>query len=107
MYRPTKYNNKSIKNRVSINMPRNIQVKCEIFREDDLYVSICPKLNLSSFGDTIEEAKKSLQEALLAFLEECEEMNTLEIVLQEAGFIKENNAWLPRKPLISELIAVA
>ncbi len=87
-------------------MLKNIQVKCEIFREDDLYVGICPELNVSSFGETIEEAKKSLQEALLAFLEECEEMNTLEVVLQEAGFTKENNVWLPRKPLVSELMAI-
>ncbi len=88
-------------------MLKNIRVKCEIFLEDDLYVGICPELNVSSFGETVEEAKKSLQEALSAFLEECEEMNTLELVLEEAGFIKENNAWLPRKPLVSELMSVA
>lgn len=55
-------------------MLKNIQVKCEIFRENDLYVGICPELNVSSFGETIEEAKASLQEALMVFLEECEEM---------------------------------
>lgn len=87
-------------------MLKNIQVRCEIFQEEDLYVGICPELNLSSFGETIEEAKKSLQEALLAFLEECQEMNTLELVLEEAGFIKENNIWLPRKPIVSELMAI-
>lgn len=88
-------------------MLNNIQVKCEIFQEDDLYVGICPELNVSSFGETIEEAKASLQEALMAFLEECEEMNTLQEVLQEAGFIQENNVWLPRKPVVSELMAIA
>jgi len=88
-------------------MLKNIQVKCEIFQEDDLYVGICPELNVSSFGETIEEAKASLQEALMAFLEECEEMNTLQEVLQEAGFIWQNNGWLPRKPVVSELMAIA
>jgi len=88
-------------------MLKNIQVKCEIFQEDDLYVGICPELNVSSFGETIEEAKASLKEALMAFLEECEEMNTLQEVLQEAGFIQENNVWLPRKPVVSELMAIA
>ncbi|MBL1211444.1 type II toxin-antitoxin system HicB family antitoxin [Geminocystis sp. GBBB08] len=88
-------------------MLNNIQVKCEIFQEDDLYVGICPELNVSSFGETIEEAKASLREALMAFLEECEEMNTLQEVLQEAGFIRENNVWLPRKPVVSELMAIA
>ncbi|WP_017295569.1 type II toxin-antitoxin system HicB family antitoxin [Geminocystis herdmanii] len=88
-------------------MLKNIQVKCEIFQEDDLYVGICPELNVSSFGETIEEAKASLQEALMVFLEECENMNTLQEVLQEAGFIQENNVWLPRKPVVSELMAIA
>jgi predicted RNase H-like HicB family nuclease len=88
-------------------MLQNIQVRCEIFREDDLYIGICPELNVSSFGETIESAKQSLQEALLAFLEECEAMNTLEIVLEEAGFIQENNAWITRKPVLSELMALA
>ena len=89
------------------NMLKNIQVKYEIFPENDLFVAICPELNVSSFGETIEEAKTSLQEALIAFLEECEEMKTLEAVLEEAGFIKENNVWLPRTPLVSELMAIA
>jgi len=70
-------------------MLNNIQVKCEIFQEDDLYVGICSQLNVSSFGETIEEAKTSLQEALMAFLEECEEMNTLQEVLQEAGISRD------------------
>ena len=56
-------------------MIKKIQVKCEIFQEDDLYVALCPELNVSSFGETIPEAKASLEEALLAFLEECERMN--------------------------------
>lgn len=86
-------------------MLKNIQVKSEIFQEDDLYVGICPELNVSSFGETIEEAKASLQEALIAFLEECEEMNTLQEVLQEAGFIQENNVWLPRKPVVSIILS--
>ena len=54
-----------------------IQAKCEIFKEDDLYVALCPELDVSSFGETIQEAKASLEEVLLAFLEECERTNTL------------------------------
>ncbi len=40
----------------------------EIFKEGDLYVSICPELNVSSFGETVEEAKHSLYEAVEAFI---------------------------------------
>ncbi|MFW0860207.1 MAG: hypothetical protein AAGB97_08680 [Dehalococcoidia bacterium] len=40
----------------------------EIFKEGDLYVSICPELNVSSFRETVEEAKHSLYEAVEAFI---------------------------------------
>jgi predicted RNase H-like HicB family nuclease len=74
-------------------MINKIQAKWEIFKEDDLYVALCPELDVSSFGETIQEAKASLEEALLAFLEECENMNTLELVLEKAGFKQQNNKW--------------
>jgi predicted RNase H-like HicB family nuclease len=61
--------------------------RAEFFQEDDVYVGLCPELNVSSFED-IEDAKRSLQEAVWAFVEACEEMGTLEEVLEEAGFIK-------------------
>lgn len=40
-----------------------------IEREDDGYVSLCPELDIASQGDTIEEARVNLQEALELFLE--------------------------------------
>jgi len=46
-------------------------------------VSVCPELNVSSFGDTIQDAKKGLSEAIALFLEECERMGTLEDILEE------------------------
>lgn len=63
----------------------NIVVKVEIFEENGQYVAISPKLNVSSFGDTPEEAKASLSEAVSLFLDECERMGTLNNVLEEAG----------------------
>ena len=38
-------------------------------REGDGYVSLCPELDIASQGDTIEEARESLQEALELFFE--------------------------------------
>jgi len=40
-----------------------------IEREGDGYVSLCPELDVASQGDTIEEARKNLQEAVELFLE--------------------------------------
>ena len=40
-----------------------------IEREDDGYVALCPELDIASQGNTIEEARANLQEALELFLE--------------------------------------
>jgi predicted RNase H-like HicB family nuclease len=40
-----------------------------IEREDDGYVALCPELDIASQGDTIEEARANLLEALELFLE--------------------------------------
>jgi len=40
-----------------------------IEREGDGYVSLCPELDIASQGDSIEAARKNLQEALELFFE--------------------------------------
>ncbi len=40
-----------------------------IEREGDGYVSLCPELDIASQGDTIEQARDNLQEALELFFE--------------------------------------
>ncbi len=84
-----------------------ISVRVEIFKEGDAYVALSPELNVSSFGETVDEAKKSLKEAVGAFIEECEAMGTLEEVLEESGFSRINNSWESRKPIIEENLALA
>ena len=45
------------------------RVTAVIEREGDGYVALCPELDIASEGDTIEEARHNLQEALALFLE--------------------------------------
>lgn len=40
-----------------------------IEKEDDGYVALCPELDIASQGDSIEEARRNLQEALELFFE--------------------------------------
>ncbi len=42
----------------------SIIIRVEIFKEDGQYVAVSPELNVSSFGNTPEEAKASLSEAV-------------------------------------------
>ena len=76
--------------------------RMEVFQEDGQCVGMCPDLNVSSFGDTPEEARASLQEAVEAFLEGCESLGTLEDVLAESGFRKEGAVWRPRERVSEE-----
>ena len=85
----------------------DISVRIEIFKEGDMYVALAPELNVSSYGDTIEDAKKSIKEAIEAFVEECERMGTLDEVLEESGFSKINDSWKSRKPVAEENLAFA
>ena len=45
------------------------QLTAIIEREGDGYVSLCPELDVASQGDTIEEARENLREALELFFE--------------------------------------
>ena len=45
------------------------QLTAIIERQEDGYVSFCPELDIASQGDTIEEARNNLQEALELFFE--------------------------------------
>jgi predicted RNase H-like HicB family nuclease len=70
-------------------------------------VAVSPELNVSSFGDTVEEARESLREAVDAFIEECREMGTLEEVLEEAGFSRTDGNWQPRRPVFEDKLSVS
>ncbi|WPF88899.1 type II toxin-antitoxin system HicB family antitoxin [Cyanobacterium aponinum AL20118] len=45
------------------------QLTAIIEKEGDSYVSLCPELDVASQGDTIEEARNNLKEALELFFE--------------------------------------
>jgi predicted RNase H-like HicB family nuclease len=45
------------------------QFTAMIERADDGYVALCPELDIASQGNSIEEARANLQEALELFLE--------------------------------------
>ena len=47
----------------------NRKLTAIIEREDGGFVALCPELDVASQGDTIDEARKNLQEALELFFE--------------------------------------
>jgi predicted RNase H-like HicB family nuclease len=50
-------------------MKRMQQFTAIIEREENRYVSLCPELDIASQGDTVEEARNNLIEAIELFFE--------------------------------------
>jgi len=66
-----------------------------ILREGDSFVAYTPALDLSTAGSTFEEAQKNFGEAVNIFFKELVEMGTLDDVLTELGWQKQNNNFVP------------
>ncbi len=58
----------------------------QITRKAKWFVASCPALDVASQGETKEEARKNVAEALFMFLQSCFERGTLDDVLKECGF---------------------
>lgn len=61
-------------------------VEVQLIKEGDYFVSYCPALELSSFGDSEEDATKGFEEALAIFFDELHKRGTLEKVLLNLGW---------------------
>ena len=72
---------------------RDISYTVHTFKEGDKYVAYVPELDLSSCGSTSEEAGKNIRVAVQGFLQTSADMGTLDSVLEEAGYIREGDAW--------------
>lgn len=63
-----------------------------VFQEDEYFVSYCPSLNLSSYGDSIQDAKDGFDEVVTSYLEECKKNGTLRNDLIQHGWTIESSS---------------
>ncbi|MCC6753452.1 MAG: type II toxin-antitoxin system HicB family antitoxin [Saprospiraceae bacterium] len=54
-------------------MNRKIELTAVIEKEDKMFISLCPELDIASQGDNAEEAKSNLIEAIELFYETASE----------------------------------
>ncbi len=54
-----------------------------IQKDDNMFVSICPELDIASQGYSIEEAKMNLKEAIELFLDTASQQEILDRTLNE------------------------
>lgn len=86
---------------------RAIRFDAVIFREGNTFVACSPRLDIASCGDTAESAKEHLKTAVRLFLEETEKLGTLEEVLWEAGYSRnQSGEWVLPLPVTAEVLAV-
>lgn len=75
-----------------------------IFKENKTFIAYCPELDVSSCGDDIEQAKENLKTAVRLFIEEAGKIGTLEEILIESGYKKdESGKWLSPKIVATEV----
>jgi predicted RNase H-like HicB family nuclease len=65
------------------------------FQEGAVIIAHCVPLDVSSCGHDLQEARRNIRDAVAGFLETCEEMGSLEDVLEESGFAKKELGWIP------------
>jgi predicted RNase H-like HicB family nuclease len=56
------------------------------FEEGSVIIAHCVPLDVSSCGHDLQEARRNIRDAVAGFIETCEEMGTLEDVLQGSDF---------------------
>ena len=78
-------------------------------QEGKNFLAYCPELVITAFGDTREEARRSLRSEISTYLEDCEVLGILDDVLIDAGFYDNDEVWMsslvtpPKEPRIEFL----
>lgn len=86
------------KNKVSF----DVQVDVVVFEENGAFVAYCPALELSSYGDTQDEAKTAFDGAMNIFIKETHERGTLEKYLLKLGWqLQQKPVTLYQPPTLS------
>lgn len=78
-----------------------------VFQEETTYVAHCPELDVSSCGQTLDQARQNLKTAVRLFLEEAEKLGTLEDILQECSFsMNTKGVWRSPRLVSTEVMQV-
>lgn len=85
-------------------MTVRIEHTVQVWKEGDTYVARAVPLDVMSCGETSEEARKNLAEAVDLFLKTASNHGTLVEILEECGYVRKGNEWHAPKLLLSETV---
>ena len=86
---------------------QNLTLTIQVFKEGTYFVSYKPELKVASCGKSIDEAKDKLKEAISGFLKVAKEMNTLDEIMEEAGFSYKQHKWFAPELLVMDRLSLA
>jgi predicted RNase H-like HicB family nuclease len=72
-----------------------VSISVVVLKEGNSFIAYSPALDLSTVGDTFDEAKLRFQEALRVFFEEIIENGTANKALMELGWQREDKHLVP------------
>jgi len=73
----------------------NVQLPVALIKEDNQIVAYTPALDISTVGGNEAEAKERFNELVLMFFEDLIENNTVDAVLIDLGWRKNEQQWVP------------
>ncbi len=76
-------------------LPLTVKIIVDKHSKDAPFVAYTPELDVTSCGPTEEKARRNLQEAVTITLEEVKKKGQLNELLEELGFQKEKQQWIP------------
>lgn len=80
---------------MQILLPLTVKIIVDKRSKDAPFVAYTPELDVASCGLTEEKARKNLQETVTIVLEEVKKKGKLNELLEELGFQKEKQQWIP------------
>lgn len=84
------------------NVNFEVALPVTFLREGDAFIAYTPALDLSTCAGTFEHAQKRFAEAVQLFFEETSAMGTLDEVLSDLGWRKQNSDWMPPTVIAQE-----
>lgn len=73
----------------------DVSLSVSILKQGDCFIAYTPALDISTYGRSLEEAKKNFQELVDVFFAEFDDERSLANVLESLGWTKQKAAWTP------------
>lgn len=75
-----------------------VQLTVAFYKEGNKFIAYCPAFDISTYGDSFEDAKRKFEELTDLFIDETMRMGTLDEVLTGLGWkkvIRPKPRWIP------------